>query len=298
MDKGKINRKKTRSLNQKILLFMLLISLAGFAFFYIIPFAVSFYYSVMDNPITKEYCGMDNYRELFRNPYFMKGLKNTAFFMAVSIPLNIVLSLCIALGLRGMRQHSGMFHMFFLIPLAIPSATAAFFWQNFFGLQGTLNKFLAAFHIAGVDWLNGKYSMLVMVLIFIWKNIGYDMTLFLSGLSNIPEQYYEYADVEGAGRWWKLKNITLTYLMPTTFVVIIMTVVNSFKIFKEIYIMTGEYPPDSLYVLQHYMNNMFLSLNYPKLASAAYILTAVMVLFVACIFGAEKKTSANLNYTG
>ncbi|MDE6749273.1 MAG: sugar ABC transporter permease [Lachnospiraceae bacterium] len=179
--------------------------------------------------------------------------------------------------------------------MAIPSATAAFFWQNFFGLHGTLNKFLAAFHITGVDWLNCKYSMLVMVLIFIWKNIGYDMTLFLSGLSNIPEQYYEYADMEGAGRWWKLKHITLTYLMPTTFVVIIMTVVNSFKIFKEIYIMTGEYPPDSLYVLQHYMNNMFLSLNYPKLASATYILTAVIVLFVACIFMAEKKVSENLS---
>lgn len=285
---------KTHSWNKRILLFMLFLSLVGFAFFYIIPFAVSFYYSVVDNPITKEFCGLGNYMELFQNPYFMKGLKNTALFMAVSIPLNFLLSLCVALGLRGMKQYSGMFNMVFLIPLAIPSATAAFFWQNFFELHGTLNKFVAAFHIPSVDWLNCRYSMLIMVLIFIWKNIGYDMTLFLSGLSNIPEQYYEYADMEGAGRWWKLKNITLTYLIPTTFVVIIMTVVNSFKIFKEIYIMTGEYPPDSLYVLQHYMNNMFLSLNYPKLASATYILTTVIVLFVACIFMAEKKISKNL----
>lgn len=294
MDKEKMQRTKIHDWNKNIPLFMLCFSLVGFVSFYVIPFAVSFYYSVVDNPVTKEYCGMGNYMELFQNPYFMKGLKNTGFFMAVSIPLNIILSLCAALGLRGMKQHSDMFNLIFLIPLAIPSATAAFFWKNFFGLHGTLNKFLAVFHVPDVNWLDCKYSMLVMVLIFIWKNIGYDMTLFLSGLSNIPEQYYEYADVEGAGRWWKFKNITLIYLMPTTFVVIIMTVVNSFKIFKEIYIMTGEYPPDSLYVLQHYMNNMFLSLNYPKLSSATYILTAVMVLFVACIFMAEKKTSENL----
>lgn len=319
---GKItHRKKMHSRNQNILLLMLLFSLTGFLLFYVIPFAVSFYYSVVDNPITKKYCGIENYLELFRNPYFMKGLKNTAFFMAVSIPLNIVLSLCVALELWNRKQgqhfeedrkkgrysgrtdmtwtgnarsHSDLLSLIFLIPLTIPSATVSFFWQNFFGLHGTLNRFLSVLHLPEMDWLNCKYSMLVMVLIFIWKNIGYDMTLFLSGLSNIPEQYYEYADVEGADSRWKFKNITLTYLAPTAFVVLIMTVVNSFKIFKEIYIITGEYPPDSLYVLQHYMNNMFLSLNYPKLASAAYVLTACMVLFVVCIFVAERKTSENL----
>ncbi len=275
---------------------MLWISLGGFCFFYLVPFMVSFVYSVWDNPIHKSFCGGRNYIELFGNPYFLRGLKNTAIFMAVSVPLNIVLSLAVALGLGKMGGNARIFSLIFLIPLALPSATLAFFWGSFFGQQGTLNKCLAMLGIEGIDWLDSSYAIMAIVLIFIWKNIGYDMVLFLSGLSGIPEEYYEYADVEGAGRLWKFKNIKLVYLTPTFFLVLLITFVNSFKVFKEIYLLTGEYPPDGLYVLQHYMNNMFLSLNYSKLVSAVYILTAAIVLFMAVVFRAERKMSGNLHY--
>ncbi len=274
---------------------MLFVSLSGFCFFYMIPFLVSSFYSFVDNPIHREFCGLQNFRALFQNPYFLRGLKNTARFMAVSIPLNMVLSFSVALVIKNMKAYSSYFSLIFLIPLAIPSATSAFFWENFFGLHGTLNRFLAVFHMGGTDWLNGRYGMVIVVIIFIWKNIGYNMALFISGLSSIPDEYYECADVEGAGKGWKLKHVTLVYLSPTTFLALIMTFVNSFKVFKEIYIITGEYPPDSLYVLQHYMNNMFLSLNYSKLVSATYILTITIVLFVACIFRAEKKLLDHLH---
>lgn len=275
---------------------MLLVSLAGFSMFYLVPFILSFFYSMIDNPIHKEFSGVQNYVNLFHNVYFMRGLKNTGIFMGISIPLNMLLSLGVAMAIRNMKHYPDFFSLLFLVPLAIPSATAAFFWENFFGLHGTWNWFLSFFHVEGIDWLGSDYGMAVMVVIFIWKNIGYNMALFLSGLGSIPEQYYEYADVEGAGKWWKFKNVTLTYLTPTLFLVLIMTFVNSFKVFKEIYIITGEYPPDSLYVLQYYMNNMFLSLNYSKLVSAVYILTAVIVLLVSCIFKAERTLSKDLHY--
>lgn len=287
---------KRRNWNQAMPWLMLMISLAGFCLFYLVPFIVSFFYSIVDNPINGVFCGLQNYKELFENQYFLRGLKNTATFMAISIPLNMALSLGVALIIHNMKRYPKFFSLIFLIPLAIPSATSAFFWESFFGLHGTLNKFLSMFGIAGMDWFDSKYSMIVMVIIFIWKNIGYNMALFLSGLSSIPEQYYEYADVEGAGTWWKFRHITWVYLTPTTFLVLIMTFVNSFKVFKEIYLITGEYPPEGLYVLQHYMNNMFLSLNYSKLASAVYILTIVIVLFVACLFRTERKLSENLHY--
>lgn len=291
-----MRKKKTLVFNKKIPWIMLFLSLSGFCIFYLIPFLVSFFYSVVDNPINREYSGLQNYRELFQNSYFLRGLKNTSLFMAVSIPLNIILSLCTALIIRNMKRYSNYFSLIFLIPLAVPSATSAFFWKNFFGLHGTFNRFLSIFHIGGVDWFDSKYAMAVIVIIFIWKNIGYNMALFISGLSSIPGEYYECADMEGAGSVWKFKNITLAYLTPTTFLVFIMTFVNSFKVFKEIYIITGEYPSQNLYVLQHYMNNMFLSLNYSKLVSATYILTVVIVLLVVCIFRAEKKFSENLHY--
>lgn len=114
---------------------MLLISLAGFCFFYLIPFLLSFFYSVVDNPVNGKFCGLQNYKALFQNIYFLRGLKNTAWFMAVSIPLNVVLSLCVAFVVRKMKAYSNYFSLFFLIPLAIPSATSAFFWENFFGLH-------------------------------------------------------------------------------------------------------------------------------------------------------------------
>lgn len=287
---------KYRNWNQILPRLMLLGSLAGFCLFYFVPFVVSFFFSVVDNPIHGVFCGLQNYKELLLNPYFLRGLKNTVTFMAVSIPLNMVLSLTVALVIHNMKRYPEIFSMLFLIPLAIPSATSAFFWESFWGRHGTFNKFLGSFHINGTDWLNSGYGMIVMVIIFIWKNVGYNMALYLSGLSSIPKQYYEYADTEGAGIWWKFRHITWVYLTPSTFLVLIMTFVNSFQIFKEIYMITGEYPPESLYVLQHYMNNMFLSLHYSKLASAVYILTIAIVPLVACLFRTERKLSKNLHY--
>lgn len=287
---------KRQNWNQLLPWFMLMISLSGFALFYLVPFIVSFFYSIVDNPINGVFCGLQNYKGMLKNQYFLRGLKNTVKFMSISIPLNMALSLIVALFIHNTRRYPKLFSLIFLIPLAIPSATSAFFWENFFGLHGTWNRFLNMFGITGMNWFDSKYSMVVMVIIFIWKNIGYDMALFLSGLSSIPDQYYEYADVEGAGKLWKFVHITIVYLTPTTFLVMIMTFVNSFKVFKEIYLITGEYPSEGLYVLQHYMNNMFLSLNYSKLASAVYILTIVIVLFVACLFRTERKLSENLHY--
>lgn len=207
----------------------------------------------------------------------------------------MLISFIVAWIARKSSKYSGLLGVIFLIPMVIPSATSAFFWKNFFAEQGTLNKFLALFHITGLDWLDCDYSMIIMVLIFVWKNLGYNMALYLSGITNIPKQYYEYADVEGAGGFQKFKHITLPYLTPTLFLVLIMSFVNSFKVFKEIYLMTGDYPPDSLYVLQHYMNNMFLSLDYSRLSSAVYILTVVVVVVVVCLFGVEEKMAKNLH---
>ncbi len=289
-------RKPKYKKEDRIVVFMLGISIIGFIIFYLFPFFFSFTYALIDNPIRRQFVGVQNFVDLFHNPYFMKGLRNTSVFIIVSIPLNMLCSLGIAVFIKGLGKWNRWFSLVFLIPLVIPSATTAFFWKNIFSQYGVLNKLLAVFGIQGMDWIQSDYGWIVMILIFLWKNVGYNMALFISGLGNIPEEYYECAAVEGAGKAWQFKNITLTYLTPTTFLVLIMSFVNSFKVFKEVYIMTGEYPPDSLYLLQHYMNNMFLSLNYSKLVSAVYILTVIIVVFVAVIFKAENRISKNLRF--
>lgn len=282
--------------SDRIPVIMLSVSILGFSFFYLFPFAFSFIYGLVDNPISMRFVGIKNFVDLLHNQYFLLGLKNTAVFMLISIPLNIVLSLTIALIINKLTLYGNIFSLIFLIPLVIPSATTAFFWQNIFSPFGIINKFLHVFGIKGADWLQSEYGMFAMVVIFLWKNIGYNMALYISGLSSIPGQYYECASVEGADGFWKFSQVTIVYLIPTSFLVLIMTFVNSFKVFKEIFILTGEYPHDSLYVLQHYMNNMFMSLNYSKLVSAVYILTVVIIFFVAGMFRIENKASSRLQY--
>lgn len=291
-----ITAKNRKLIENRIPIVMLGISVMGFLIFYLFPFFFSFLYALIDNPIRRQFVGVQNFIDLAYNPYFLKGLKNTAVFMIISIPLNMLCSLGIALFVNKAGKLNRWFSLVFLIPLVIPSATTAFFWENIFGQYGVLNKVLDKFGIQGIDWIQSKYGLSVMILIFLWKNIGYNMAIFLNGLNNIPEEYYECASVEGAGKLWKFRKITITYLTPTTFLVLIMSFVNSFKVFKEIYIITGEYPPDSLYLLQHYMNNMFLSLNYSKLVSAVYILTLIIVIFVAGIFNVENRISSNLRF--
>jgi len=130
-----------------------------------------------------------------------------------------------------------------------------------------------------------------MILIFLWKNCGYNMILFLAGLSNIPKDYYEAAWMDNAPAFRILTHITIPCLLPTTIVALIMSIINSFKIFREIYLITGNYPHESLYTLQHFMNNMFMSLNYPRLTSATALLVFVMVLFTQFLLRLERKVS-------
>lgn len=277
------DRKKRRRRNAAPAL-MLAISLVGFAAFYLFPFLFSSSYALVDNPIRREFVGLKHFGELFQNPYFRKGLKNTALFMAVSIPLNMALSLGIAMLVNRRTEFNRWLSLVFLVPLVIPSAAAAFFWEQLFSAHGVLNKVLSLWGVQGGDFIQGRFGLAVIVLLFLWKNIGYNMALFLNGLSGIPSRYYECAEIEGAGAFWKFRKLTLVYLTPTAFLALLMSFVNSFKVFREIYILTGEYPPDRLYLLQHFINNRFQSLDYSRLVSADWLLTAGMVLLAACIF--------------
>jgi len=269
---------------------MLLLSAGGFLLFYLAPFVVSLFYAFIESPFSLRFVWFDNFIAVWQNHYFQLGLRNTGVFMAITIPLNIVLSLVIALLVNKVRWHKSILILIFLIPLAVPSATTAFFWSNLFAQNGVVNGWMGL----NIDWFGGDCGLFVIALIFLWKNIGYNMALFISGLGDIPVEYYEVARVSGASRFQMFRKITLVYLAPTFFLTLIMSFVNSFKVFKEITIITGKVPPEGMYVLQHYMNNTFLSLNYQKMVSAVYILTILVIVFVGIVFSGEKKLSRNL----
>ena len=262
-------------------------SLLGVAVFFIVPFGVVVYYSVIDGVGSRNFVFLDNFIKLFDNSAFLLAAKNTLTFSAWAVPLAVVLSMGLALMLECRIPLKSQFRTFFLSPMMVPVASVVLIWQVLFNFNGTVNEFLMLFGADKIDWLQSEHSQAVVIILFLWKNLGYFMILFMAGLANIPKELLEVADVEGASEAYKFFAIKLRYLSPTVLFVTILSLINSFKVFREVYLLTGDYPYETLYMLQHFMNNTFKSLDYQKLSAAAVVMALVMVLLIALLFKAE-----------
>ncbi|HYE67218.1 MAG TPA: sugar ABC transporter permease [Anaerovoracaceae bacterium] len=281
-----MNDKKLRI--EPAILFILLGS-AGLALFYIWPFLLSLWYAFMDKPANGSFVGLKNFIDLFHNKPYLQGLRNTVIFIGISVPLGMSLSLIVAMLIHRVKNHKELFALIFLIPLVIPSGSMVFFWKALFLNEGSINGILNSVGLHEVNWLESSAALYVIILIFLWKNLGYNMVLFMAGLHNIPKEYYEAAAVDGSNAFQTFFQITLPSLIPMTVLVVIMSVINSFKVFKEIYLITGSYPHKSIYMLQHFMNNMFYSLNYQKLTTATSIMVLIITLLVLFLFRFERR---------
>ncbi|WP_374016350.1 sugar ABC transporter permease [Paenibacillus thiaminolyticus] len=264
-------------------------SLIGFSIFYLIPFAMGVIYSLQDGSTNGSFVGLTNYQQLFASSSFRKAVSNTVMFTLVSVPLVVACSLIIAILLNHNVYLRNWLRTAYVMPLVVPTASIILVWQVLFDWNGTLNAILHSFGIERMDWMKSEWARGVVIAVYIWKNVGYNIILFLAGLQNIPNDYYETADVEGAGLIRKFTNITLVYLLPTTFFVVLMSIVNSFKVFRETYLIAGDYPHDSLYMLQHYMNNMFLSMDMQKLTAAAVVTAGSILLLISVLFAMERR---------
>ncbi|MBQ3160742.1 MAG: sugar ABC transporter permease [Oscillospiraceae bacterium] len=264
-------------------------SLIGVLIFFIIPFCVIIYYSMVDNAISKEFVFLDNYINVLKNNAFKKAALNTFSFAMISVPLAVVLSMFLAMLLDSKIPFVSQFRTSFLCPMMVPVASVVLIWQVIFHYNGALNEFLANFDVDKIDWLKSELGQVVVVLLFLWKNLGYNMILFLAALNNIPKDILEVATLEGAGSVYKFFKIKLRYLSPTILFVTVLSLINSFKVFREVYLLTGDYPYDSLYMLQHFMNNTFRNIDYQKLSSAAILMAIVMIIIIGALFIAENK---------
>lgn len=262
-------------------------SLLGVLIFFLIPFGIVVYYSMINNPNTKQFVGLSNYIKLFSNNAFLAAAKNTGLFSAVSVPLALVLSLALAVMLERNIPGKSAFRTFFLSPLMVPTASVVLVWQVLFHNHGTINQIIEHFGGHGVDWLKSSHGQIILICMFLWKNLGYNMILFMAALAGIPKDILEVAELEGAGRIYQFFHIKLRYLSPTIVFVLILSMINSFKIFREVYLLTGDYPYDKLYMLQHFMNNTFASLDYQKLSAAAVLFAAVMIVIIAILLISE-----------
>ncbi len=273
----------------------LLPSVIGVALFFILPFFVVIYYSVIDNPISKEFVFLDNFYSVLTNKAFQLAVLNTLKFSFIAVPLVVILSLTVAFLLDMQIPGKSRIRTAFLSPMMVPIASVILIWQVLFHYNGLLNEIIV--HLGGgkTDWLKSGQAQIVIILLFIWKNLGYNMVLFMSSLSNIPREIIEVAVMESASKWQVFYHIKLRYLSSSILFVTILSVINSFKIFREIYLLTGDYPFDSLYMLQHYMNNMFRSLDYQKLSAAAILMSLFMIVLIGILFLAENVVGKDLD---
>ena len=260
-------------------------SFLGVFLFFILPFAVVVKYAFTN--AAGEPVQFQNFVNLLKNPIFKMAAKNTLTFSAVAVPLSVVLAIVLALMLECRIPLKSAFRSFFLSPMMVPVASIVLIWQVLFSYNGTANILMEALGKTPIDWLNSEYGPIVVVLLFLWKNLGYNMILFMAGLANIPRELLEVADVEGASGAYKFFAIKLRYLSPTVLFVTILSLINSFKIFREVYLLAGNYPYESLYTLQHFMNNMFNALDYQKLSAAALIMAVCMIVLIALLFAVE-----------
>lgn len=259
-------------------------SFLGVLVFFIIPFGVTVHYAFIDGVNTNNFVGFDNFVKLFGNSAFKMAAKNTLTFSALAVPAAVVLALLLALLLEVRIPMKSEFRTFFLSPMMVPVASVVLIWQVLFNANGTVNEFLQLFGADKIDWFSSDKAQIVVIILFLWKNLGYNMILFMAGLANIPKELLEVADVEGASEVYKFFKIKLRYLSPTVLFVTILSLINSFKVFREVYLLTGDYPYETLYTLQHFMNNTFRSLDYQKLSAAAVIMAVVMVIIIALLF--------------
>ena len=281
-------RRRLRDNRQAYLL--LYPGLLGVLLFFILPFALIVYYSLLDNNFSRTFVGLQNYRELWQNEAFRLAVSNTAWFSLVAVPLTVALALLVALALHCHLPARGFLRAVLLSPLMVPAASVILVWQILFHREGAVNQLLALFQLPAVAWLRtAGYDRAVVVLLFLWKNLGYCVVLFTAALGNIPQAPLEAAQIDGAGAFRRFWCIKWRYLTPTVLFVTVMTLANSFKIFREVYLLTGDYPSESLYMLQHFMNNTFRTLNYQKLSVATLLMTVVITVVLAILLRLEDR---------
>lgn len=268
-------------------------SLTGVGIFILIPFADVVRRSFF-NAVGSEFVGLENYRGVLENEAFRLAAGNTVRFLIVCLPLLLGSSLFFGILLLNTGRKSGILKSGFLLPMAVPAGSVVLFWQLFFDQGGILNEALQKFGVHGPDYMNTPKAFGVLVVVYIWKNLGYDMILWLSGLLGIPDSLYEAARMDGADGLKCFWHITCPLLIPTAFLTGILSLVNAFKVFREAYMIAGNYPHDSIYMLQHLFNNWFLKLDMQKMTAAAVMLAIILGLILIGSQKIEEKWRTNM----
>ena len=261
-----------------------LLGVAVFALFPMLEVLVGAFRSAIGG----SWVGLQNFRTVLSNRAFRLAAWNTGKFMLVCIPLLLCLSLLLALGLKqvlGGRQLRSAF----LLPMAVPAASVVLAWKLLFHENGLLNAALESFGARGVNWMGTSASFWVLVISYLWKNLGYTVVLWTAALGAIPPSVYEAAQMDGASGFQSFLYITLPNLKVSAYSIAVLSLLNSFKVFREAWLVAGDYPQEQMYLVQHLYNNWFRELDYDKIAAASVLVSCVVLVLIALLRRAWDK---------
>mgnify|MGYP000867900842 CR=1 FL=1 len=251
---------------------------------------MSLYYTFTKGVAEKRFVGFENFVDLAGNTAFQLSVRNSLAFIAVGVPVIVVISLAFSIMMSDRLYRFPRWAM--LSPIIVPVASALMGWSVVFGNRGLVNSILNLLGMDAVEFFGIKYARAVMIFIFIIKNTGYMSVIFTGALSSISREYKEAFFLDSKSEIKYACKIVIPLIAPIIFFVVILCTVNSFQMFREVYAMYGNAPPLNVYLLQNFMNNNFFKLNYQRLSTAAFIVIMCISIVVASFLKFQKKHSA------
>ena len=270
--------------------------LAGFLLFYVLPFGQVVWDSLSQGTGKSQlFVGLENYTSMFQNDMFLQAFGNTLRFLGIGLPVILLLAYALALFLKSQAQRFRLLRAVFLLPYVMPVAGTVLLVDLLFSKEGLVNRVLLALGLPLADWLQSSAAFWVMLLLYLWKSTGYAVVLLLSGLLTIPAEHYQVAQVEGASPLQTFRYVTAPQMWYALFLALVFSLINAFKCFREIFLVGGEHPHESVYMLQHFINNAFANLNYQRLSVASVLLFLVIALVLGlCTLWVLRKEAARL----
>jgi len=258
-------------------------NLLGFLVFHAGPivagFAISFtHWDMLSSPT---WAGLDNYSRLVRDDLMWLSLRNTLLFCLITIPGGMAVSLALALAVKQSIHLGTVYRSLFFLPVVTSTIAVALIWKSIFNTDfGLLNWLLDLVGVSPVGWLSdSRWAMVSVGIVAIWKSMGYNMVILLAGLHAVPQHLYEAASIDGAGAWRRFVNVTLPMLSPTLFFVLVISVIGSFQVFDQVYVLTDGGPGNATLVYNYYLyQNAFEFFRMGYASALAYALFALIFL--------------------
>jgi len=252
--------------------------------FFFIPFFQTFFLSFQNyssSIYSPNFAGFENYIQILHNPIFYKVIWNTIIYLIVAVPILAILPLFLAILINQKIKGITLYKILIYLPVIVSIVVAAIAFKWLYAQEGILNYLLSLFHINSIGWLTDpKYAIYSVIIVTIWKGIGYYMMIYLAALMSVPKELYEACDIDGAGFFRKHLTVTVPHIMPTIALVTTISSISAMKIFAEIYVMTKGGPLNSTKTIVYYIyEKAFENLDLGYASAMAVILLIIVMIF-------------------